>query len=166
MFKDVQENLTNAESPILVPSNHIVWLLISFFYYACMHKAHHGILILHLSSFFRSQFLNLSNSEIYILCLAAQGAWMVTCSDEDLVKQANEWTIEGKDLISEVTCKEPYEWKETTDEEWEFSDPAKTSKAEPSFHVNHSFLLCNSMARLRGCPDYQSHLVLALESAV
>ena len=83
---------------------------------------------------------NIFDSELNILCSAAQGAWIVTCSDEDLVKQANEWTIEGKDLISEVTCKEPYEWKETTDEEWEFSDPAKTSKAEPSFHVSHSFL--------------------------
>ena len=58
------------------------------------------------------------------------------CSDEDLVKQANEWTIEGKDLISEVTCKEPYEWKETTGEEWEFSEPAKTSKAGSQFHVS------------------------------
>lgn len=26
-----------------------------------------------------------------------------------------------QDLISEVTCKEPYEWKDTTEHEWEFN---------------------------------------------
>ncbi len=29
-------------------------------------------------------------------------------SDEALVKQATEWSILGKDLLKEVTCKEPY----------------------------------------------------------
>lgn len=57
------------------------------------------------------------------------------CSDEDLVKKANEWTIEGKDLISEVTCSEPYEWKELTDGEWEFSEAVKSKAGGTPFHV-------------------------------
>ena len=48
---------------------------------------------------------------------------------------ANEWTILGKDLISEVTCKEPYEWKDLTGEEWEFSKAAQAQAAEKPFHV-------------------------------
>ena len=48
---------------------------------------------------------------------------------------ANSWTIEGKDLISEVTCSEPYEWKATTDEEWEFSKAARERLAKDPFHV-------------------------------
>uniref|UniRef100_A0A7S3E1U0 Carbamoyl phosphate synthase arginine-specific small chain n=1 Tax=Chloropicon laureae TaxID=464258 RepID=A0A7S3E1U0_9CHLO len=43
-------------------------------------------------------------------------------SDEALVQQATEWSILGKDLLKEVTCKEPYEWKEETEGEWEFKD--------------------------------------------
>jgi hypothetical protein len=31
------------------------------------------------------------------------------------------WTIVGKDLIKEVTCSEPYEWKDSTEQEWEFA---------------------------------------------
>ena len=30
--------------------------------------------------------------------------------------------IVGKDLLNVVTCNEPYEWNESTDKEWEFSD--------------------------------------------
>ena len=56
---------------------------------------------------------------------------------------ANEWTIEGKDLISEVTCSEPYEWKEITDDEWEFSKAALSRLKNDPFHVSfgHSALL-------------------------
>jgi len=42
-------------------------------------------------------------------------------SDAELVAKAKAYNIVGKDLISEVTSKEPYEWKETT-AEWEFSN--------------------------------------------
>lgn len=42
-------------------------------------------------------------------------------SDEELVERAKSWTIVGKDLIKEVTCKEPYEWKDPTGVEWEFA---------------------------------------------
>ena len=56
-------------------------------------------------------------------------------SNEELTKMANDWTILGKDLISEVTCKEPYEWKDLTDEEWEFSKAAQAQAAEKPFNV-------------------------------
>lgn len=56
-------------------------------------------------------------------------------SDEELTKLANEWTIVGKDLISEVTCKKPYEWKDLTDKEWEFSKAAQAQATEKPFHV-------------------------------
>ena len=59
------------------------------------------------------------------------------CSDEELTKLANEWTILGKDLISEVTCQEPYEWKDLTEEEWEFSKAAIAQATEKPFHVRH-----------------------------
>lgn len=62
------------------------------------------------------------------------------CSDEELVKLANEWTIEGKDLLSEVTCSEPYEWKQQTDGEWEFSQAAKERLAKDPFHVRRSLI--------------------------
>jgi len=45
-----------------------------------------------------------------------------TVSNDDLVKKCTEWSILGKDLLKEVTCKEPYEWKTNTEEEWEFED--------------------------------------------
>ncbi len=32
------------------------------------------------------------------------------CSE--LVKLAKSWTIVGKDLLSVVSCKEPYEWRQ------------------------------------------------------
>jgi len=38
---------------------------------------------------------------------------------EELVAKTKEWSILGKDLISEVTCSKPYKWVDTTDEEWE-----------------------------------------------
>lgn len=53
---------------------------------------------------------------------------------EELVQQTKSWSILGKDLISEVTCSEPYEWKDTTEHEWEFN-PAVLTKGE-LFHVS------------------------------
>ena len=41
----------------------------------------------------------------------------------------------GKDLISEVTCSEPYEWKDPTGIEWEFSDAARLQAGKAPFHV-------------------------------
>lgn len=42
-------------------------------------------------------------------------------SDAELAAQAKSWTIVGKDLLSVVSCTEPYEWKDATEEEWEFA---------------------------------------------
>jgi len=55
-------------------------------------------------------------------------------SDEELVAMANDWTIVGKDMISEVTCAEPYEWSDPTGEEWEWAAEAKAS-TKGSLHV-------------------------------
>lgn len=60
---------------------------------------------------------------------------------------ANDWTILGKDLISEVTCKEPYEWKDLTDKEWEFSKAAQAQAAEKPFHVRPHFSMPSLSAR-------------------
>lgn len=45
-------------------------------------------------------------------------------SDDKLVEMTKSWTIVGKDLIKEVTCSEPYEWKDSTEQEWEFAPAA------------------------------------------
>jgi len=42
-------------------------------------------------------------------------------SDDELLKMATTWKIVGKDLITDVSCSTPYEWKDKTDGEWEFS---------------------------------------------
>ena len=55
-------------------------------------------------------------------------------SDEELVAMAKDWTIVGKDMISEVTCAEPYEWTDPTGEEWEWAAEAKAS-TPGSLHV-------------------------------
>lgn len=74
-----------------------------------------------------------------------------TKSDAELAAQAKQWTITGKDLLSVVSCTEPYEWKDATDEEWEFApdalaDSAKASGGKPytvvayDFGVKHNIL--------------------------
>jgi carbamoyl-phosphate synthase small subunit len=54
---------------------------------------------------------------------------------EELVAQTKSWSILGKDLISEVTCSEPYEWKDPTEDEWEFNPAVASGKGEKPFHV-------------------------------
>jgi len=41
----------------------------------------------------------------------------------------------GKDLITDVSCSDPYEWKDQTDGEWEFSATIPDSDAQ-KFHVS------------------------------
>lgn len=43
-------------------------------------------------------------------------------SDEELLQQARDWSIEGKDLLSVVSCTEPYQWKDPFWSEWEFNN--------------------------------------------
>lgn len=40
-----------------------------------------------------------------------------------------------QDLISEVTCKEPYEWKDPTEDEWEFSPSVMSGNGAEPFKV-------------------------------
>jgi carbamoyl-phosphate synthase small subunit len=56
-------------------------------------------------------------------------------SDEELVAMTKNWTIVGKDLLRLVSCKEPYEWKDPTQDEWEFNEGAKTAAAGKKFKV-------------------------------
>ncbi|CAH2080539.1 unnamed protein product [Thlaspi arvense] len=55
-----------------------------------------------------------------------------TKTDEKLLKMSRGWDIVGVDLISGVSCKEPYEWTDRTDSEWEFSADGKPGE---TFHV-------------------------------
>ena len=45
------------------------------------------------------------------------------------------WDGAGKDLITDSSCKEPYEWKDKTGGEWEFSTTIPNGDAE-KFHVS------------------------------
>lgn len=93
-------------------------------------------------------------------------------SDEQLIEMTKSWTIVGKDLIKEVTCTEPYEWKDPTGEEWEFVADAKSaSNGKPFFVVAYDFgIKHNILRRLAsfGCKitvvpaDYPAEKVLAM----
>ena len=52
----------------------------------------------------------------------------------------------GKDLISEVTCSEPYEWKDPTGEEWEFNAKAMERAGKQPFHVSAAAAACEEHA--------------------
>ena len=93
-------------------------------------------------------------------------------SDEKLIEMTKSWSIVGKDLIKEVTCTEPYEWKDPTGEEWEFALDAKSaSNGKPFFVVAYDFgIKHNILRRLAsfGCKitvvpaDYPAEKVLAM----
>ena len=57
-------------------------------------------------------------------------------SDEELLKMAKGWNIVGQDLISGISIKEPYEWKDPTVEEWEFSAAVKNRNGTQPLHVS------------------------------
>ncbi|KAK2654240.1 hypothetical protein Ddye_014096 [Dipteronia dyeriana] len=44
-----------------------------------------------------------------------------TKTDEELLEMSRSWDIVGVDLISGVSCKEPYEWVDKTKSDWEFN---------------------------------------------
>lgn len=56
-------------------------------------------------------------------------------SDDELVEMAKSWNIVGQDLISGISIKEPYEWKDSTVEEWEFSAAVKSRNGTEPLHV-------------------------------
>jgi carbamoyl-phosphate synthase small subunit len=69
-------------------------------------------------------------------CLVGVMTTDSTKSVEELVKMAKGWTIVGKDLLSVVSCTEPYEWRTGTDAEWEFAPQAvNLASTMPTFHV-------------------------------
>jgi len=72
-------------------------------------------------------------------------------SNDELIKMAKGWTIVGKDLLSVVSCTEPYEWKDPTESEWEFSAPAKAaaaaSAAKPFTVVAYDFGIKHNILR-------------------
>jgi hypothetical protein len=54
------------------------------------------------------------------------------------------WTIVGKDLIKEVTCAEPYEWKDPTGEEWEFAEAGEHAALHDSMMQHAAAVLCGA----------------------
>ncbi|KAG2426313.1 hypothetical protein HXX76_013070 [Chlamydomonas incerta] len=68
-------------------------------------------------------------------CLVGVVTTDATKTDAELVTMAKGWTIVGKDLLSVVSCTEPYEWSKGTSDEWEFNHRAKLSKQHGPFHV-------------------------------
>ncbi|KAJ7553272.1 hypothetical protein O6H91_06G090500 [Diphasiastrum complanatum] len=55
-------------------------------------------------------------------------------TDEELLHMSRTWHIVGKDLITDVSCTEPYEWKDATSDDWEFSNKVNTSN-DTKLHV-------------------------------
>ena len=41
-------------------------------------------------------------------------------------------------FVVQVTCKEPYEWTDSTEDEWEFSPAARNTNDSKPFHVRGS----------------------------
>ncbi|KAL0038854.1 hypothetical protein WJX79_010728 [Trebouxia sp. C0005] len=56
-------------------------------------------------------------------------------SDEELIAMAKGWNIVGQDLITDISIKEPYEWKDSTVEEWEFSPAVKGRNGTEPLHI-------------------------------
>lgn len=57
-------------------------------------------------------------------------------SDDELVAMARSWTIVGKDLLSVVSCTEPYEWRQGSHKEWEFNLKLADGSVKPApFHI-------------------------------
>jgi hypothetical protein len=89
-------------------------------------------------------------------CLVGVITTDATKTDAELVTMAKGWTIVGKDLLSVVSCTEPYEWKDPTGEEWEFN--AATAKATHKYHVSQA-VPARQPAPAHGCP-FQSLLLV------
>lgn len=93
-------------------------------------------------------------------------------SDEELVAMTKNWSIVGQDLLKVVSCSEPYEWKDPTISEWEFSQQAKEAAVGKRFKVvAYDFgIKHNILRRLAsfGCSitvvpaDYPADKVMAL----
>mmetsp|Transcript_24984 Transcript_24984/g.62362 ORF Transcript_24984/g.62362 Transcript_24984/m.62362 type:complete len:435 (-) Transcript_24984:533-1837(-) len=70
-----------------------------------------------------------------------------TKTDAELTAMAKDWTIVGKDMISQVTCSETYEWTEGTAAEWEWAAAAKVAKAGTYHVVAYDFGIKHNIMR-------------------
>ena len=68
-------------------------------------------------------------------------------TDAELVAMCKEWTIVGKDMISEVSSKETYAWNDTTGAEWEWAQEAKDSTAGTYDVVCYDFGIKHNIMR-------------------
>ena len=68
-------------------------------------------------------------------CLGAVICSDASVPDAELVAKAKAFSIDGVDLIAQVTCAAPYAWKDPTGAEWEFSAAAKAAHGGKPFHV-------------------------------
>ncbi|CAH2066394.1 unnamed protein product [Thlaspi arvense] len=51
-----------------------------------------------------------------------------TKTDDELLQMSRSWDIVGLDLISDVSCKSPYEWLDKSDPEWDFNTNSRDGK--------------------------------------
>ncbi|KAJ0241297.1 Carbamoyl-phosphate synthase small subunit [Hirschfeldia incana] len=67
-----------------------------------------------------------------------------TKTDEELLQMSRSWDIVGIDLISDVSCKSPYEWVDKTDPEWDFNTISRDGKPfrviAYDFGIKHNIL--------------------------
>ncbi|CAN7053690.1 hypothetical protein BRARA_G02890 [Brassica rapa] len=65
-------------------------------------------------------------------------------TDEELLHMSRSWDIVGIDLISDVSCKSPYEWVDKTDPEWDFNTNTRDGKPYRviayDFGIKHNIL--------------------------
>ncbi|KAH9717812.1 Carbamoyl-phosphate synthase small chain [Citrus sinensis] len=65
-------------------------------------------------------------------------------SDQELLEMSRSWDIVGIDLISDVSCKEPFEWVESTKPDWDFNNHERNSKTYRviayDFGIKHNIL--------------------------
>ncbi|KAH0938258.1 hypothetical protein HID58_005719 [Brassica napus] len=67
-----------------------------------------------------------------------------TKTDEELLQMSRSWDIVGIDLISDVSCKFPYEWVDKTDPEWDFNSNSRDGETYRvvayDFGIKHNIL--------------------------
>ncbi|CAN7040335.1 hypothetical protein BRARA_B01864 [Brassica rapa] len=67
-----------------------------------------------------------------------------TKTDEELLQMSRSWDIVGIDLISDVSCKSPYEWVDKTDPEWDFNSNSRDGETYRvvayDFGIKHNIL--------------------------
>ncbi len=82
-------------------------------------------------------------------CLVGAISTDASKSDAELLEMTRGWTIVGKDLLSVVSCTEPYEWKDPTHSEWEFNASAKAAQgaAQPFLVVAYDFGIKHNILR-------------------